>query len=166
MAVAGGICMRALVFSDSHGRENMIVQLLQTVKNVDLYVYLGDGEKDIYSPAVSDEIGFKKLVAVAGNCDFGSSLPLEQLVELGPKKILCLHGHSQAVKFGYDTLEHKAKQLGADVAVHGHTHERYCNFNNGLWIMCPGSIKDGEYGIIDLDDRTGSIICYTKNLYF
>ena len=158
--------MRALVFSDSHGRSNMIAEVISLVKNVDIYIYLGDGEKDIYSPAVSELIGFRKLVAVAGNCDFGSSLPVEQIVEFGPKKILCLHGHSQAVKFGYGTLEHKAKLLGVDVAVHGHTHEQYCNYSDGLWIMCPGAVKDGEYGIIDLDDKTGSIICYTKNIYY
>ena len=158
--------MRALVFSDSHGRSNMIAEVISTVKNVDIYIFLGDGENDIYTPAVSELIGFKKLTAVAGNCDFGSSLPVEQVVEFGTKKIFCLHGHSQGVKFGYGTLEHKARQLGADVAVHGHTHERYCNYENGLWIMCPGAVKDGEYGIIDLDEKTGSIICYTKNIYF
>lgn len=158
--------MRALVISDSHGRDNMITKVLETVKNYDAVIFLGDGEKDIYTPANSELIQFKKLVAVQGNCDFGSSLPVEEILELGSKKIFCLHGHSQAVKFGMGTLVHKSEALGVDVTVHGHTHQQHCEYENGIWYMCPGAVKAGEYGIIDIDDKTDTVLCYTKNIYF
>lgn len=158
--------MRALVLSDSHGRTAMIEKVLNTVKNTDVYIFLGDGERDIYTPSVSEAIGFKKLIAVQGNCDFGSSLPVEETVELAGRKIFCLHGHSQSVKFGSEVLKEKARKLGVDIAVHGHTHSQYAEYDNGIWYMCPGAVKDGWYGIIDIDERTNSVLCYTKNIYF
>ena len=106
------------------------------------------------------------LVAVRGNCDLYSQLPDEETVSLGGKKIYCLHGHTKGVKHGFENLESAAVKKGADVAVHGHTHEPRVSYSDGIWYMCPGSVKTGWYGIIDVDEKTNGIFCYLQNLYY
>ncbi|MCI7805035.1 MAG: metallophosphoesterase family protein, partial [Oscillospiraceae bacterium] len=50
----------------------------------------------------------------------------------------------------------KARSMGADIALYGHTHERFCAYEDGLYIMNPGSTscpRDGRkpsFGIIDV----------------
>lgn len=158
--------MRAIVVSDSHGDTYNLEKAIKLHRNADMVIFLGDGERNLYSPQVSAAIENKVLAAFKGDCDFYSSLPEEDVVSLGGKRIYCLHGHTKGVKHGFEMLEHQAKLKGVDIAVHGHTHEPRVNFSDGIWYMCPGSIKTGWYGIIDIDESTQSVICYLQNLFF
>lgn len=63
--------MRAVVFSDSHGDSASINMLLSLHRNADMFIYLGDGEEDLFMPQNLNIIGTKPLVAVKGNNDFG-----------------------------------------------------------------------------------------------
>ena len=158
--------MRAIVVSDSHGDTVSLEKAIRLHRSADMVIFLGDGERDLFSRSVSEAVENKALVAVRGNCDFYSQLPDEVFTSLGGKKIYCLHGHTKGVKHGFEMLEHEAELKGADIVIHGHTHEPRTSYLNGIWYMCPGSIKTGWYGIIDIDEKTGSAICYLKNLYF
>ena len=157
--------MRALVVSDSHGDIYNLENVLKKHRVTDMVLFLGDGEKDLFAQNVSEAVGNRMLVAVKGNCDWYSLLPDDETVMLGPKKIYCLHGHTKGVKHGFEMLEKYAKLQGFDIVVYGHTHEPRTAYEDGIWYMCPGSIKNGWYGIIDVDERTGSAICYIKNLF-
>lgn len=158
--------MRAVVVSDSHGDVNSLIAAVKRQFSTDMVIFLGDGERDIYDSEFSALLKNKMLVAVRGNCDLYSQLPEEEIVSLGGKKIYCLHGHTKGVKHGFETLEHEAELKKADVVVHGHTHETRVNFINGIWYMCPGSVKTGWYGVIDVEEKTGGVFCYLQNLYF
>ena len=154
--------MRALVISDSHGDSASVNMVLHMHSRADMVIFLGDGERDIYTQENSRLLMDKKLVAVRGNCDFYSDLPDEESVTLGGKKIYCLHGHTLGVKHGFTMLEQKAELMCVDVAVHGHTHSPRVEYKNGIWYMCPGSIRNGDYGIIDIDEKTNTVLCYTN----
>lgn len=78
--------MRAVVFSDSHGDSASINMLLSLHRNADMFIYLGDGEEDLFMPQNLNIIGTKPLIAVKGNNDFGSSLPAETTCFLSGKK--------------------------------------------------------------------------------
>ena len=156
--------MRALVISDSHGDNASVNMALTRHNSADMVIFLGDGERDIYTQENSRLIMNKTLVAVRGNCDWYSELPDEQTVTLGGKKIYCLHGHTLGVKHGFTMLEEKAELMGVNIAVHGHTHSPRVEYKNGIWYMCPGSIRSGEYGIIDIDEKSDTILCYTNCL--
>lgn len=157
--------MRAVVISDSHGDSATVNMILSRHRTADLVIFLGDGEKDIFTSENSKLLSDKALVAVAGNCDFYSSLPDEETVSLGDKKIFCLHGHTKGVKHDYEMLEHTAEQMGVDIVVHGHTHNERVDRVNDIYYMCPGSARDGVYGIIDIDDKTNTVLCYINYLY-
>ncbi len=61
--------MRALVISDSHGDNGTVNMVLFRHTRADMVIFLGDGERDIYTQENSRLLTDKKLVAVRGNCD-------------------------------------------------------------------------------------------------
>lgn len=147
--------MRIIVFSDSHRHYQNVHRLFeQTHLTTDLYICLGDGEGDL------DNIQFlypdKRIVTVAGNCDYGSLYPLVELVEVENKRIVCTHGHLQHAGFGMGGLKKLASDNNADVVLFGHTHMRKCDYDNGVYYINPGSLgkpRDGlppSYAAIDV----------------
>ena len=156
--------MRAVVFSDSHGDSASVNMILSKHRSADMFIFLGDGERDVFSTQNLNIIGTKPFVAVKGNNDFGSSLPTEGICLLSGKKIYALHGHTKGVKYSTDLLQREAANNGADVIVYGHTHIPRVEYMSGVYFMCPGAAYRGEYGIIDVDEKTQTVLCYTVNL--
>lgn len=156
--------MRAVVFSDSHGDSASVNMILSKHRNADMFIFLGDGERDVFLPQNLDIIGTKPLIAVKGNNDFGSSLPTEEICFLSGKKIYALHGHTKGVKYSTDLLQREAVSNGADIILYGHTHTPRVEYMSGVYLMCPGAVFRGEYGIADVDEKTNTVLCYTANL--
>ena len=140
--------MRILVFSDSHGSSSRMRDALMLQKDADLIIHLGDGERDL--EYLGEAVAGRKTVQVCGNCDFCSMLPENEIVFAGGVKIFCSHGHTENVKYGREELVSKARAAGARIALYGHTHESVTDYDDGLYIMNPGSIRNGEYGAIDI----------------
>ena len=140
--------MRILVFSDSHGSSRCIEETLLLHKDADAVIHLGDGERDM--SRVEDLLKGKKVIQVCGNCDFASLLPVNEIVTLGGARIFCSHGHTELVKHGTGAFRAKARALGAHIALYGHTHESVTDYDEGLYVMNPGSARVGEYGAIDI----------------
>ena len=140
--------MRILVFSDSHGSTKCIRDALFYHKEASAVIHLGDGERDLRS--FDDLLEGKQVIQVCGNCDFASLLPVNELITLASTRIFCTHGHTELVKHGTGAFIAKAKNLGARIALYGHTHQSVTDYVDGLHIMNPGSIRSGEYGAIDI----------------
>ena len=147
--------MRIVAFSDSHRHSQNVHKLFEeTHLTTDLYIFLGDGESDLEN--IVYLYPDKKILSVAGNCDAASLKPQMSTVEVAGKKILFTHGHVQGVDYGMSRLKSVAKQNGADVVLFGHTHERRCDYEDGIYYINPGSIgspRDGlapSYAAIDI----------------
>lgn len=147
--------MRIIAFSDSHRHSRSVHRLFeQTALTTDLYIFLGDGEGDL------DDIPMlypnKTVLCVSGNCDYYSMDPPVATVEVCGKKIVYCHGHLQHVGFGLSGLYGLAKDTGADLVLFGHTHERRCEYKDGVYYINPGSLglpRDGlapSYAAIDV----------------
>lgn len=141
--------MRILVLSDSHGMPSRILDAVEAHPEAEALIFLGDGERDL-DTVENYYHSLPNVIKVAGNCDFSSSLPLLRVVTLSGKKIYCTHGHAEHVKYGTDELLLRARQEGADIVLYGHTHTGVTCYDDGLYIMNPGSIRDGHYGMIDI----------------
>lgn len=127
-----------------------ILDAVEAHPEAEALIFLGDGERDL-DTVESYYHSLPNVIKVAGNCDFSSSLPLLRVVTLGGKKIYCTHGHAEHVKYGTDELLLRARQEGADIVLlYGHTHTGVTCYDDGLYIMNPGSIRDGHYGMIDI----------------
>lgn len=142
--------MRIVVTSDSHRQGRRLMQVFEKhMDDADLFINLGDGENDVDNViALYPKI---KLERVAGNCDWGSTLPLYKTITFDNKKILFTHGHPFYVKHGYEVIQAKAKAEGVDICLFGHTHTPLCEYKDGIYYMNPGAVCDNSYGIIDIE---------------
>lgn len=146
--------MRIIVVSDSHGRCGNLFDIIEMhIEDADLFVCLGDCNdgRDFENA----QIYFKdklKLRRVAGNNDWYSNAPNLDTINANGKKVLFCHGHTLKVKFTTELLLEKAKEIGADVVLFGHTHTPYKNYVDGIHIFNPGAVCNGKYGILDITD--------------
>ena len=140
--------MRLLVMSDSHGRKNMLLELHP---EADAVIFLGDGERDI--EFVKNYFPDKKIYAVCGNCDFNSELPTFLLEKFGGRTVFATHGHCESVKYSLAVLKEKARNCAASIALYGHTHVPDTTYDDGIFIVNPGSIAVGKYAMLDITDK-------------
>ena len=155
--------LRLLVLSDSHRDYFSLERAVRLHREADAVFFLGDGEDDFLSPSMQQLLTDKKVTAVCGNCDFYSTLPKEELVLLGGKRIFALHGHTRFVKQGFQMLEEEAARQHADLVLYGHTHIPRMAYKDGIYYLCPGSIHAGDYGMVDITDK-GEILCINAKL--
>jgi len=129
---------RVGVLSDSHGDHEAIDELLERMGYLDAVCFLGDVARDAYH--IGDRLlqmpGSPRPYSVRGNNDWGSILPLDQLIELGGVRIYMTHGHMIASVL---SLCYRAKEMGADIALFGHTHQPFCERMDGVLLVNPGS---------------------------
>lgn len=118
--------------SDTHGR--LRPELLDLFRGVDRILHAGDvGDPEIL--ACLEEVA--PLIAVRGNVDPGSvrQRTRESFVgEVAGLRIAVVHGHVTT-----DPAALADRFAGADVVVHGHTHEPRVLRRQGLVIVNPGS---------------------------
>ena len=172
--------MKLLIISDSHGTIEPIHMLLERYKNnVQTVVHLGDNAQDLlqFQSAYSN-INF---VAVAGNCDFITSVPRERILSFSAsdtsassksasllrpaRRVLLLHGHSLNVKSSYNRLMYYAQEKGVDACLFGHSHIPFVANYESVFFMNPGSVSQPRglsragYGILSIVDDaiTGEI---------
>ena len=152
--------MRVIVFSDLHGVSAAAEKIIAQNPDVRHYIYLGDGVNIIDRLAKRHhELEFH---AVCGNCDYGSFLPFTDIFVVEKKKILFCHGHTLHVKFGLYELKNFARKQHADVVLFGHTHCRYAEYDDGLYVLNPGSAscpRDGKApSYLFIDVTKGGIV--------
>ena len=154
--------MKILVLSDSHRDAISCMMAIRKHPEAEYIIHLGDGEDDL--DGLSTYTAGKKIVRVRGNCSRGSIEPERRIIEIGGKKIYCCHGHIEGVKMGLDKLISYAIAEGCEIALFGHTHrqEHLYLSDAGLHLFNPGSVRSGEYGMIDI--VPGSILCSEARL--
>lgn len=152
--------MNVVVFSDSHGREEYIGQMMARVSacgdRPTHVLFLGDGLADLgRAPALDGE----SVLAVRGNCDFlAGDEPETRIVGLGAYRALMMHGHTLGVKHSLANAVALAVRENVDALLYGHTHEPFermldageslegIRVSKPLVVFCPGALKDGSFG--------------------
>lgn len=130
--------MKIAILSDTHRHYSAINEAIMLLDDIDVLIHLGDNTDDVQVI----ERSFKgKIYNVKGNCDFSTSIPNERIEVIGGKKFFITHGHRYDVKYDLLRLRYRAEELGADVALFGHTHQSYISYEQGLWIINPGSVS-------------------------
>ncbi len=137
--------IHALVMSDTHGNRSAIDAVLSECGPVDYIFHLGDNSSDA---RYIDQKSNAKVVGVKGNCDMGDSGNETDAVVLKGQKILLTHGHLFQVKYSYDRLFYKAQEEDAKAVLFGHTHRPFCEYNEGIWMVNPGSAGESFDGTV------------------
>jgi hypothetical protein len=147
--------MKILVISDSHGYSGNILKVFEKVTDFDMLIHLGDGEKEFES--IRSLRPNVPMYHVAGNCDYDSLHPNELVIPVDYNlKIFATHGHRYYVKYSLEAIKSSAIENHCNIALFGHTHERLEKYEDGLYIMNPGSIscprddKKPSYGIVEI----------------
>ncbi len=124
----------------------------------DVVVHLGDHARD--AAALAQRFPELPLLRVPGNCDGITGL-LDTLVQqYAGVTVFMTHGHRYGVKQGLLRLSLAAREMGAQIALFGHTHRPLCLCEGGLWLLNPGSCPDhgaASCGVVELHD--GQIDC-------
>lgn len=145
--------MRIVVISDSHGRTGVIDKILASQETAEYVFFLGDKVEDI------EDFEFiypnKKFFVVSGNCDYNSFLPTSGMETIGGVRIFYTHGHTLGVKYSHENLLKSAKQNNCQIALYGHTHVSKILYEDGIYIVNPGSVsraREGSesYAVIDI----------------
>ncbi|MBM6925983.1 metallophosphoesterase family protein [Pseudoflavonifractor phocaeensis] len=155
--------MKVLIFSDSHGNVANMEEAVR-LESPDRIFHLGDLVRD--AEALAEKFPNIPLTYVPGNCDGQRpDLPEERLFTLDGVKILMTHGHIYHVKMSMALAVRSAREEGARLLCFGHTHEPFCKFENGLWILNPGSVgsfREASYGVAVLEDS--GAVCYLSHV--
>lgn len=151
--------MKILVVSDSHGEKKNIEKMYKKEKP-EMVIFAGDGAEDF------EELSYchpeSTFVGVKGNMDFDYNMSIRETIEIYGKTIFITHGHMYDAKRSYSHLLAEGDKIGASIVIFGHTHEQLCESFNGIRLFNPGSVKDGNYGIMTADGD--GIKLYTKHL--
>ena len=147
--------MRILVISDSHGDAASVERALLRHRDADWLIHLGDGYDDL--DTLERYLAHMRRACVRGNCDWGCALSDHCVLQTGGKRIYCCHGHREGVKGSLDGLIAKASAQRCEIALYGHTHIQRYEFTDGVHVFNPGSIRGGNYGLIEIDETTGEV---------
>lgn len=124
-----------VILSDSHGRKRAVEKLRPLFAENDFIIHLGDGSFDLHE--TFSEYPDKTYI-LKGNCDaaYGED---ECVIEAEGISLFCCHGHRYGVKTGLTRLAARAKELGCEVALFGHTHCAEVREADGVVCINPGS---------------------------
>ncbi len=148
--------MRILIFSDTHGRTERCVDVIERIgtSNIDAVIHAGDVSPDFLY--LRDRYSaYFPVYGVLGNND-RYPVPDELFVNLGGFDFFITHGHKYRVRFepDCDCLVRRAESLNADVAVFGHTHSAYNERHGKILVLNPGSITYGyTYIAVEIEDK-------------
>ena len=152
--------MRILVVSDSHNDSFTLGRIIRSQPSAEVVIFLGDGESDIHRCGI--HLIDKHVIKVKGNCDFYSELEANVTQVIEGKKFFITHGYLENVKFGIDNLIYKGQESGADIILYGHTHIPVSKYIDGVYVFNPGSVRNGEYGYIDITDK--GVMCVNVHI--
>lgn len=154
--------MRIAVISDTHGINKYIIEALVSIEKLDMLIHLGDYVDD--GEKISKILGIP-ITIVKGNGDPHSNYNENELIEVKGKKIFLTHGHRDNVVRNLDTLYYKALEMGADIALFGHTHVPVNIVYDDIIIMNPGSPSQPRgdsftrtFGLIDIGEKINTEI--------
>lgn len=148
--------MRITVISDSHRNVRAIRSILDAQPQTRHVFFLGDVTADIEDMNI--EYPDKCFHIVSGNCDFFSNYPASGIETVGGHKIFYTHGHTLGVKHGTDNLIKTARLNGCKIALYGHTHVSQILYEDGIYIVNPGSCSEPRsgvpsYAVIDIEEN-------------
>lgn len=149
--------MRVLITSDSHNKNDNIIEVLKKEKHFDMLIHCGDienGEEEIKNACNC------KMIAVKGNNDFFVDLPKEVELEIGSYKVWITHGHYYYVSMENRTIKQEAISRNIDIVFYGHSHKPVIDIEEEIIAINPGSIsyprqegKRPSYCIMEIDEN-------------
>lgn len=135
--------MKILVISDTHGDIKRAINLVNSIKGIDMIIHCGDNKGD--AEKLADRFSDIEVVAVNGNCDMHMGVDFT-IVETEAGDIFVTHGHDYGVNYGLSDIVEAAKDYDCSAICFGHTHKPLCMEHDGVLIINPGSLSEPRGG--------------------
>lgn len=147
--------MKAIIFSDSHRNFAPMTKAMEAEGKVNQIIHAGDVHSDVEDLIIAySQI---PVAFVKGNNDFWlPDVPEDRVFDLAGVRIFLTHGHQYGVKYTLAKLCQKATELGADIAVFGHTHVPHMEKVGKVTLFNPGAAAKG-YGVLEINDGKFSL---------
>ncbi len=142
---------RIAVLSDSHDATGMLELVAQFIaaREYDHVFHLGDMVGD--AKRLSERLD-RKVLFVAGNCDFFSRDAREIEVKVGGVRMLLAHGDKYGVKSSLAKLSYHAEELHCAVALFGHTHVPFSGYVGNALLVNPGALQAGRFAELEIEN--------------
>ena len=131
--------MKIAVLSDSHGDKESMRLFIEKLQP-EMVLYLGDGIDDIL--ALEKEYPKLRFEYIKGNCDNIEGVPKEKLVSVEGFNFFLTHGDLYVDDLETDEIAELAREKGASLFLHGHTHTPTLWTDRGITVMNPGTVRD------------------------
>ncbi|MBQ8795331.1 MAG: metallophosphoesterase [Clostridia bacterium] len=153
--------MKVLVVSDTHGDVLSLRKAINQKPLAEVVIHCGDGNSDLedLKPLYPE----KHFIGVRGNCDFCVNAENTETITLEGKKLFITHGHLYNAKYGLYNLVCAARENEADLLLFGHTHNALKDYDDGLYIVNPGSCHGygASYAYLDITEQ-GIMVSHFK----
>jgi putative phosphoesterase len=149
--------MKVLVFSDSHGRKELVDRMLSNEPDCKEVIFLGDGIKDV--EWVRQFYPDLRFTVVRGNNDWSYNISSEAYKYFDGVTVYACHGDSLDVRTTLFYLNKKAASVNAKLGLYGHTHvsKTVAEATSGVTAVNPGALCDGKYCVIDFNKGDFSV---------
>lgn len=124
--------MEVVIVSDSHGKSQILKDIVKKHPNANAYIHCGDSEM-----AAEELLPF---ISVTGNNDYYTQLPEYNVFEVESTRILVMHSHTLPFGRSVEALVSKAKSLSCQIACYGHTHRYDERIIDDILVINPGSL--------------------------
>lgn len=152
---------KILIVSDSHRWTEEVAAIKNKHQTeVELMIHCGDSELS------EDHQEMSGFITVRGNCDYDQRFPEEAVVDIAGHKLLVTHGHLHAVKSTLMRLYYRAREVGANIVLFGHSHMLGMEQIDDILFINPGSIKlprgrkERTYCILELNKDQAEVVVY------
>lgn len=146
----GDFMTTCAILSDTHGYRKAMDRLDTVLSEADMIIHLGDTSLD--GTYVMQKYPGKKVYLLNGNCDgqkFGEN---ELVIEIEGARIFATHGHLYSARSGPFKMIDRAKELGCQALMYGHTHRAQDEEIEGIEVFNPGTLNrsaaDPSYGYL------------------
>lgn len=143
--------MKVLVFSDSHGRKELVDRMLSKEPDCKDVIFLGDGMSDV--EWVREFYPDKRFTCVRGNNDWSYTVNTEAYKYFDGVTVFAAHGDKLDVRTTLFYLYKQASAVKAQLALYGHTHvsKTVTEATSGVTAVNPGALCDGKYCVINIE---------------
>lgn len=155
--------MKIVIVSDSHRNDEAMRYAIRQEQPFDLLIHAGDVQGNI-DTALPRAYRSYEVVCVRGNCDKGTTYPIEELIPVKGdgwhRNIYVTHGNNFDVYRDETRLLEAGRRQLADVVIYGHTHVPVCyEASDGILVINPGSVSEPRqadrrrsYAVLQFDE--------------
>ena len=156
--------MKIVVLSDSHGSIANVKKAVEKFgRNADVIVHCGDATRG-EACWIQENCHHCMIVCVKGNCDFGSTLKSEEILNLDGVRLMITHGHLYNVKFSLTNLSYHAEESNCQLVLFGHTHIPTDTRLGNVHLVNPGSASgyEASCAIVETDSKGNVLVNHVK----